>query len=430
MEIWNREQECISLSRLREVQLERLRATVARCAELVPFYRERLRAAKLSASDISCLEDFARFPFTTAADLEAAYPYGLLSVRVEEVASAHPVWTLDGRPCLAAYTRRDLDAWAEISARLLTMAGVTRQSVVQVAFGQGMLAEAFGLHLGVERIGARLVPAAEGDKRRVLQLISDLGVTHLACTPRFAIEVIQAAQAGRRRLRGLRLKAGILGGEPWSERTRQRIESALGVETYDHYGPPEILPGVAAECRMRDGLHIFEDHVLVEVVDSETGRPLPDGAGGELVLTTLTIEGSPVLRYRTGLRTSIIRHPCACGRTFARMGRVTSLGGRALVIRGTVVLADQIETILRESAGQVPVYRIVRDPEAVAEDLELLVEVNESLLSDAMRNLRNLETHVRDRFLREMSLTVRVRFVEPGSLPRVSRPEERIVDAG
>jgi len=429
MEIWNPEQECIPVRRLRNLQLERLRSTVARCAERVPFYRERLKAAGLSAASISSLDDIARLPFTTGADLEEAYPHGLLAVDTDQVASAHPVWTLDGRRCLAAYTRGDLETWTEISARLLTMAGVERRSVVQVAFGQGGLAGAFGLHQGAERIGARLLPTAEGDKRRVVQLIIDLGVTHLACTPRFALEVIDAAQATDGALRRRRLKAGILGGEPWSERTRQRIESGLGVETYDHYGPPEVLPGIAAECRMRDGLHIFEDHVLAEVVDPDSHEPLPDGASGELVLTTLTLQGSPLLRYRTGVRTALTRHPCACGRTFARMERVAGLVGRALVIRGSVVLPDQIESILKESAGRVPQYQIVRDPGNVAEDLELRVEVNEALLSDAMRNLRALEGRVRDHFLRELSLTVRVRFVEPGSLPGTAKTEERIVDA-
>ena len=431
MYIWDREKECLPLSRLRELQAERLRRTVARCAERIPFLRERLREAALSTDQIRSLDDLRHLPFTTTADLEAAYPLGVPAVSREEVACTYAVATHSGKHCIAAYTRRDLDLWADLTARLLSMAGVTKQSVVQVAFGQGLLAEAFSLHQGAEHIGARLIPASVGDKRRQVKLISDLGTTHLACTPRYALEVIKAARAMDVKLGRTSLQAGILGGGLWSERTRQRIESGLGVETYDHYGPPEILPAaVAAECRMRDGLHIFQDHVIAEIIDPPTGEPLPDGAEGELVITTLTLEACPVLRYRTGDRTSITHHPCSCGRTFARMARIAERPGQSLIVRGAPVFPAQIEQVLKEAAGHVPHYQIVCDPEEFAEDLALRIEVTEALLSDAMKNLRGLEAKVRRHFLRTLSLTVKVTFVEPGTLPPADSPDARIVYPG
>jgi len=418
MRIWDRMTECLPLNRLRELQVKRLRGLVARCAECSPFYRKRLKRAGVNSDSIRALDDVRRLPFTTAADLESAYPAGLLCVSEEEISTVHAVATNSGGQCLGAYTRADMTLRADLAARLLAMAGVTKESVVQVALGPGLMAAAFGLHRGVECIGARLIPAYVGDKRREVRLITELDATHLVCTPRYALEVINAASAAGVKLGRTRLQAGVLGGEFWSERTRQRIESGLGVETYDHYGPMEILPeGVAAECRLRDGLHVFEDHFIAEVIDPETREPLPDGVEGELVLTTLTLEGCPVLRYRTGERTSITHHPCACGRTFARMARVAERRGGAFVVHGVRVFPTQIERVLREAAGRLPRYAVIHDCEHLPEDLELRIAVTEDLLSDEMRILRELEARVRKRFLSTLSLTVKVTFVEPGSLP-------------
>lgn len=414
MPIWDRLTECLSLNRLHTLQLKRLRETVARCAERSAFYAKRLRAAGVTADSLHSLDDLRRLPFTTSADLEDAYPAGLLCVPEERVAVAHVVATHSGRQCLAAYTRADLATWADLAARLLAMAGVTRKSVVQVAFGRGMLTEAFSLHRGVERIGARLIPASVGDKRREVELISHLDTTHLACLPRYALEVIDAARTMDIRLGRTRLQAGILGGEPWPERMRQRIESGLGVETYDHYGPGEVLPaGIAAECHLRDGLHVFQDHFLAEVVDPKTDAPLPDGAVGELVITSLSLEACPRLRYRTGDHTSLTHQPCACGRTFARMARVAERPDGPLVIHGMPLFPAQIERVLAEAAGQVPPYQVIRDCAHLAEDIELRITVTEALFSDEMRILRDLEARVRRHFLSLLSLTVKVTFVEP-----------------
>ena len=430
MPIWNRDKECMPVGRLRELQLERLRGTVSRCLAGSGAYREKLSKAGVTAEDIRRLDDLRQLPFTTPAELEASYPLGMLAAPIEEIACTHSVTAQDGKPCVAAYTQPDLEVWAELSARVLSMAGVKKSSVVQVAFDHGLLAESFGMHLGVERIGARLMPDSVSDKRRQAQLIADLGTTHLACTPRYALHVIDAAASFGMRLGRTRLEAGILGGEPWSERLRQQIESGLGAPTFDHYGPAEILPAaVAAECDMRDGLHLFQDHIIAEVVKPDSGEPVEAGATGELVITTLTLTGSPVLRYRTGDRTTITHHPCACGRTFARMGRITSRAGQPLLIRGTPISPERIEQVLTDAAGHVPPYQVRCDPREIAEDIELRIEVTPRLLSDAMRNLRALEARVRDHFLRTLTMTVRVRFVEPGALPEVVRPSERIVYA-
>ena len=419
MPIWDRLCECLPQNRLHALQLKRLRQAVAHCAEHSAFYAERLRGAGVDAAKLRAIEDLRRLPFTTPAELEDAYPQGLLCVPEDAVASAYAAATHRGGQCLAAYTRTDLVVWSDLTARLLAMAGVTPRSVVQLAFCRGVVPEAFGLQRGVEQIGARLIPASVGDKRREVELICDLNTTHLVCTPRYALEVIAAAKAMGVRLGRTRLRAGILGGENWDEHLRQRLESGLGVETYDHYGPGEILPaGIAAECPLRDGLHVFEDHFMVEVVDPESGAPMPDGAEGEVVVTSLTLEACPRLRYRTGNRAAITHHPCACGRTFARITRPTAPAGGPLLIHGASLLPAQIERVLANAAGHVPPYEVIHDCEHLAEDLELRIVVTEPLLSDEMRILRELETRVRDYFLRLLSLTVKVTFVEPGSRPR------------
>ena len=431
MPIWNRDVECLPQGKLQALQLKRLRDVVARCARSVPLYANRLKEAGVAAEKLRALDDLRRIPFTTTADLEAAWPLGLTAVPQDAIACAYGVATGGGRHCIAAYTKKDLLLWEDIAARLLSMTGVTKESVVQVAFGQGLLAESFGLHQGVERIGARLMPASLGDKRRQIKLLRDMGATHLACTPRYALEVIEAAHALGVRLGRTKLQAGILGGELWSESTRQAIESGLGTPTFDHYGPAEILPaGIAAECHVRDGLHLFQDHIIAEIVNPASGEPLPDGATGELVVTTLTLEAAPVLRYRTGDLTSITRHRCDCGRTFARMARIAERPGRALTIAGLRIFPAQIEQALKEGAGMLPNYQARCDLKNVVEDLEIRIEVTESLLSDAMKNLRGLQMAVREHFLRVLSLNVKVTFVEPGALPPAATPEERVIYAG
>lgn len=414
MPILDRMTECLPLNRLHALQLKRLRETVAHCAANSDFYAQRLLAAGVTADAIRSLDDLQRLPFTTQAELEAAYPSGPLCVPEENIAATHAVATHSGRQCLAAYTRADLAVWANLTARLLAMAGVTSKSIVQVAFGRGMPTEAFGLHQGVERLGARLIPASIGDKQREVELIRDLHTTHLVCPPRYALEVINAARTMDIRLGRTHLQAGILGGEPWSEQMRQQIESGLGVESYDRYGPGELLPaGIAAECHLRDGLHIFQDHFIAEIIDPETDASLPDGAVGELVITSLSFDACPRLRYRTGNRTSLTHQPCACGRTFARMARVAERPDGPLVIHGMPLFPAQIEQALAEAAGQVPPYQVIRDCAHLAEDIELRITVTETLLSDEMRILRDLETRVRQYFLRRLSLTVKVTFVEP-----------------
>jgi len=428
MPIWDREHECIPLGRLQELQLERLRETVSLCEARSPLYRRRLKEHGVSARDIRHLEDVRLLPFTTKDDLERGYPWDLLAVPGEEVCSIHAFPGRGEAPVLVAFTREDLDHWADLSARVLTLAGVKRESVVQVAFGHGLLSEALGLHQGAERIGARLVPTSVADTRRQVQLIRDLGTTHLACTPTYALQVVAASADLGVKLGRTRLEAGILGGEPWSEMTRLQIESQMGVETYDHYGPNEVLSAaVAAECRVRDGLHIFEDHFLVEVIDPGSGEAVPEGAAGELTITTLTRRAMPLLRYRTGDVAALTRQHCDCGRTLARMTRVRGRTDDMLVIRGVNVFPAQVEQALYEAAGSVPHYQLVVGRPGLVEDLELRVEVTERLLSDEMKNLRRLEADLQGRIQRLLGLTTRVTFVERGGLPAAETAAERVV---
>lgn len=415
-------------SNLRGIQLERLRATIARCRQKLPLYRSRLEKAKVSSDDIRSLDDVRRLPFTTKKDLQQCYPLEFLAVPPGRVACINALSGGDDRPTLFAYTQQDLETWSTLVARVLSMAGVNSDSLVQVAFGHGLLAEGFGLHQGVERIGAQLLPVSVSDTRRQVRLIKDLGTSHLACSPTYSLQIIAAAEELGVKLGRTGLKAGILGGEPWPEMTRLAIESQLGVETFDHYGPPELLSaGVAGECQARDGLHIFEDNFLAEVIDPDTGEPVPEGASGELVLTSLTLEACPFLRYRTGDITAITRHPCECGRTFIRMQRVTDRTDDMLTVRGVSFFPSQIEQVLFEAAGKVPHYQIVLTRMEPTEDFEIRIEVAEELLSDTMKSLRHLEADLQTRLRRWLDLSVKVSFVEPGTLPAAETVSARVV---
>ncbi len=430
MYTWDAQHECMPRAQLLDLQTERLKNTVARAYAHVPFYRRKLDEAGVRPEDVRSLDDVQRLPFTVKDDFRDAYPYGLLAVARREVVRVHASSGTTGAATVVAYTRRDLETWADLVARFLAMAGVSQESVVQVAFSYGLFTGGFGLHYGVERVGAQVVPAAAGNTRRHIQLIQDLGTTHIVCTPSYGFYLCETAhEMGVDLVRDTSLRVGCFGAEPWSDQMRQQMEEQYGLAGYDNYGLSEVIgPGVSGECRMRGGMHVFEDHFYPEVIDPNTGEVLPPGEEGELVLTTLTREALPVLRYRTRDVTSLQDQPCECGRTSRRMARVTGRTDDMLIIRGVNVFPSQIEHAFLEMEGTSPNYQIIVDRKGALDTLEVKIEVTEQMLSDEMKNLRRMEEEIEQRLNEALSLSTDIKLVEPGSLPRPKGKAVRVID--
>ncbi|MGD2173811.1 MAG: phenylacetate--CoA ligase [Candidatus Brocadiaceae bacterium] len=430
MYMWDPQHESMPREDLLALQFERLRNTIARAYAHVPLYREKMDEAGVAPDQIRSRDDIRRLPFTVKDDFRDNYPYGLLAVPRRDVVRVHASSGTTGKPTVVAYTRRDLETWADLVARILAMAGVRQDSVVQVAFGYGLFTGGFGLHYGIERIGAQVIPAAAGNTRRHLQLIRDLGTTHIVCTPSYAFYLCETAgEMGIDLRRDTSLRIGCFGGEPWSDQMRQQMEETYGLAGYDNYGLSELIgPGVSGECPVRNGMHVFEDHFYAEVIDPDTGEVLPPGEEGELVITSLTREALPVLRYRTRDITSLTDEPCECGRTFGRMARVTGRTDDMLIIRGVNVFPSQIEHAFLEMDGTSPNYQIIVDREGALDTIQVKIEVTEGMLSDEMKDLRRLEQDVQQRLSEALGLSTKITLVEPGSLPRSEGKAERVID--
>ena len=414
----------------RALQLDRLRETAQRAYDRIPFYRARLDGAGVRPSDLKSLEDARDIPFTVKDDFRQNYPFGLLAVPRREVIRVHASSGTTGKSTIVAYTRKDLEIWSDLVARVLVMAGVSQDSVVQVAFGYGLFTGGLGLHYGIERVGAMAVPAAAGNTRRHLQLIKDFGATHLVCTPSYCLHVCEASkEIGMDLAKETPLRTACLGAEPWSEQMRTQLKTLYGINGYDNYGLSELIgPGVSGESPKCKGMHIAEDHFYAEIIDPDTGEILPPGSRGELVLTNLTREAQPVLRYRTRDITSLDDRPCPCGRTSARMARVTGRTDDMLIIRGVNVFPTQIEHTLLEARGAGPNYQIIVDREGALDTLEVKIEVTEEMLSDEMKNLRRLEHDIQKRFAEALNVQPKITLVERGALPRSEGKAVRVID--
>jgi phenylacetate-CoA ligase len=426
--MWSRD-ELLDLDALRALQLERLRQTVRRSYDRVGFYRRRFDELGLAPDDLRSLDDLARLPFTTKADLREEYPTGFWAIGRDELARVHGSSGTTGKSTLVAYSRRDMDVWADLVARFLVAGGVRPGHVAQVAFGYGLFTGGFGLHGGLERIGTAVVPAGGGNTRRQVTLLDDLKVDVLICTPSYALNVAEVAGSVLGSAAALPLSLGHFGGEQWSEAMRGQIESALGIAAYNNYGLSEVLgPGVSGECAARTGMHIQEDHFLAEVIDPDTGRPVPDGQEGELVLTTLTREGMPVLRYRTRDITSLDRSQCACGRWFARMARVTGRTDDMLIVRGVNVYPSQIEEALLTVAGVQPHYAIIVERKGALDEMTVQVEVQAEVFSDQMKQMTELHEHIQSEILAVTGVRAHVQLLEPNSLERSAGKAVRVFD--
>jgi len=427
--IWDRKHECMSRRALESLQLERLKETVSRAFERSPFYHQKLGDARVRPSDIASLHDVRKLPFTTKADMRSVYPYGLFAVPLKEVVRFHTSTGTTGKPTVVGYTRNDLELWSELCARITVAAGVTSDDVAQVAFHYGVFTGALGFQGGLEKVGASVIPASAANTHRQLMLMQDLGATALLCTPSYAVHLGEAAhEAGMRKK--IKLRWGLFGAEPWTEQMRGEIERDLGLSATDNYGLSEVIgPGVSGECEeCKNGLHIAEDHFIVEIIDPETLETLDYGSQGELVITTLTKEAVPLLRFRTGDITRLNPELCACGRTLARMDRVRGRTDDMLIIRGVNIFPSQVESALLEIEETGPHYMIVAYREGALDALEIWVEVSGRLFSDKMKELQAVEERIAKRLESVLGLSVKIKLVEPRTIARCAGKANRVMD--
>jgi phenylacetate-CoA ligase len=424
------EWETLPREALEAVQLKRLQALVNRVYHLVPFYRRKMEEMGLKPEDVRALSDLKRLPFTTKQDIRDNYPFGMFAVPLEQVVRIHASSGTTGKPTPVAYTQRDLDNWAELMARTLAAGGAHRGDIVHVAYGYGLFTGGLGAHYGAERLGAAVIPVSGGQTKRQIMLIQDFGPTVICCTPSFALYLAETGEEAGVNFKDLKLRVGFFGAEPWTEAMRLEVEARLHLDAIDIYGLSEVMgPGVSTEClEAKDGLHIFEDHFLPEILDPATLEPLPPGETGELVFTTLTKEAFPVLRYRTRDITSLNYAPCRCGRTLARMRRVTGRSDDMLIIRGVNVFPSQIESVLMETKGVAPHYQLIVDREGQLDTLEVQVEVDEATFSDEVKQLQALAQKIQRQIKDYFTVSVKVKLVEPRSIPRSEGKAQRVID--
>ncbi len=426
--IWNDKYECMDREELEKIQLERLQQTVERVYNAVPYYRKLMEEKGVEPGDIKTLKDLRLLPFIAKQDLRENYPFGLFTVPMSEVVRIHSSSGTTGKPTVVGYTRKDIDSWAELLARTLTCANTSKEDVVQVAYGYGLFTGGLGVHYGAERIGASVIPISGGNTQRQVMLMQDFGTTVLACTPSYALfmgEVIQEMGVKD----SIKLKSGVFGAEPWSENMRREIEDKLGVMAIDIYGLSEVIgPGVSSECPVQEGLHIFEDHFIPEIIDPVTGESLPPGSRGELVFTTITKEAFPVIRYRTRDITSLNYEKCECGRTMVRMNKVTGRTDDMIIIRGVNVFPTQIESVLLDIGETEPHYQLIVDRKGSLDSLEVWVEVSEKLFSDKVKGLEVLERTIAHKIESILGISGKIKLVEPKTIPRSEGKAQRVID--
>ncbi|MFO7152300.1 MAG: phenylacetate--CoA ligase [Bacillota bacterium] len=429
MMYWNAKYECMPREELKQLQLERLRNTLERAYYNVPYYRKVMQEVGFEPEDLKSLEDLRRLPFTSKKDLRDNYPYGMFAVPLSEVVRIHSSSGTTGKPTVVGYTRHDISVWSEIMARTLTTAGVGRSDVIQNAYGYGLFTGGLGVHYGAEKMGATIIPVSGGNTKRQVMIMKDYGTTVLTCTPSYSLHIAETIEEMGFSKDEFKLRIGIFGAEPWSENMRREIEERLNLTALDIYGLSEIIgPGVAIECPYKNGLHVHEDHFIVEVIDPKTGEVLPPGEKGELVFTSLTKEALPMIRYRTGDISRIIEEPCPCGRTSVKIGRIEGRTDDMIIIRGVNVFPSQIEHVLLEVGQIEPHYQLVIDRVDYLDVLEVHVEVSEKMFSDDIRSLENLSKKIQNEIESTLGISVKVKLVEPKTIERSEGKAKRIID--
>lgn len=426
---WNPAIECMAREEMEKLQSERLVKTVKHVYDHVPLYRDRMKEKGLEPGDIKGIADLHKLPFTNKTDLRDTYPYGMFCVPMEDIKRIHASSGTTGKQTVVGYTENDLDVWGEVAARALASAGCTKQSVVQVCYGYGLFTGGLGAHAGAEKIGAAVIPASTGNTTRQITMLKDFKSNILACTPSYALYIAETMEEMGIDKSEISLIGGVFGAEPWTEGMRREIETRLGIRTVDIYGLSEIIgPGVSFECPLQCGLHVNEDHFIPEIIDPATGEVLPDGELGELVFTTITKEGLPLLRYRTHDITSIRRDKCECGRTTVRMNKVSGRSDDMLIIRGVNVFPSQVESVLLDMGQTTPHYLLIVDREGTLDTLEIQVEMTDQFFSDEVRGLEKVEAEIHARIQSTLGIAAKIRLVEPKSIARSEGKAKHVID--
>ncbi|MDZ4172468.1 MAG: phenylacetate--CoA ligase [Methanobacteriaceae archaeon] len=427
--IWNQEAECMPLKEKEELQLNLLKKVVERAYENVPYYKNLFDNLKLKPDDIKSLKDIEKLPFTTKSDLRDAYPFGMFAVPEEEIIEVHTSSGTTGKPTVSGYTLKDLKIWGEVMGRALTMAGAGKKDKIQNCYGYGLFTGGLGVHYGTQTIGATVIPISAGNTQRQIEIMEDFKTSIITCTPSYALYLAEVLEKNGVDIKNLNLKAGVFGAEMWTEEMRKTIEKRLNISALNIYGLTEIIgPGVAQECEEKNGLHIFEDHFYPEIIDPNTKKTLGEGERGELVLTTLTRDGMPILRFRTKDITALRKEKCGCGRTIVRMDRITGRTDDMLKIRGVIVFPSQIERALLKIEGLQPQYQIIVTRPGHLDELEVQVEASSNLFSDEVKHVEEVKKMIESRINNEIGLRVNVTLVEPESLPRSEGKAIRVLD--
>ena len=427
--IWNEYIECMDREQLTNLQSERLSAMIQKIYYNVPFYRKAFQEKGIEPGDIKSVEQLKDLPFTTKQDLRDNYPFGLFAVPRSEVVRLHASSGTTGKPTVVGYTRKDIEVWSEVVARTLTAAGAGKHDVLHIAYGYGLFTGGLGIHYGAEKIGATVIPISGGNTQRQLQLMQDFGSTVIACTPSYALFLAEAMSDAGMSADSFKLKAGVFGAEPWTEEMRREIEDKLKIKAIDIYGLSEVIgPGVASECTHQQGLHVFEDHFIPEVIDPETLEVLPYGQMGELVFTCVTKEALPLLRYRTRDLTTLNAEKCSCGRTLIRMQKCLGRSDDMLIIRGVNVFPSQIETVLLEMSETKPHYLLIVDRVNNLDVLEIWVEVEGQFFSDEIKKLEGLKKKIQHNIESALGISADVKLVEPKTIERSEGKAKRVID--
>ncbi|MEI7828500.1 MAG: phenylacetate--CoA ligase [Prolixibacteraceae bacterium] len=427
--IWNEKIECAGRQEMQSIQSKRLKETVERIYHAVPSYRKKMQEVGLTPHDIQSVDDLKKLPFTTKNDLRDNYPFGLFTVPMSEIVRLHASSGTTGKPTVVGYTRKDIQMWAEVVSRSLCMAGVHRNDIVQIAYGYGLFTGGLGLHYGTENLGASVIPISGGNTTKQIQLMEDFGSSVLCCTPSYALNIAEVMNELKVDPSKLKLRVGIFGAEPWTEAMRKEIEAKLGIKAIDIYGLSEIVgPGVSCECEEQCGMHINEDHFLPEIIDPDTLGPVAEGEIGELVFTTITKEGIPLIRYRTRDLTRLIYDRCDCGRTLVRMVKCKGRSDDMLIIRGVNVFPSQIETVLLQMSEVEPHYLLIIEREGTLDSVTLMVEVQEQFFSDEVRKLQELRLKITRQLESLLGISVNVKLVEPKTIERTAGKAQRVVD--
>ena len=427
--IWNQEMETMPADKMRELQGLRLQDCVKRMYGKVPYYTDKMKKAGIKPEDINSLDDLVHLPFTDKEDMRDNYPYGTFAVPMDDIVRIHASSGTTGKQKVVGYTKQDIEVWSECCCRALAATGMTHQDILHVAYGYGLFTGGLGLHYGAEKMGATAIPVSSGNTRRQIQILTDFKPTALACTPSYALHLADEMASQGISSDALHLKVGIFGAEPWSLEIKKQIETKLGLRAFDIYGLSETMgPGVSISCEAGEKLHIQSDHFIAEVIDPNTGKPLPEGELGELVFSSVTKEGTPLLRYNTHDLTRLYYEPCACGRTTVRMDKVTGRADDMLIIRGVNVFPTQIESILLNYGEVEPHYMIYVDRINNLDRMEIQIEMTPAFFSDSIKDLEKIERRLNGDIQSVLGISAKITLVEPRSIPRSEGKAKRVLD--